>query len=117
MSTISSVSNYSSYTGYNTSSTTATQRQQQFQKQLLAKLDGSTGWTAEAQRLSRLVDAGRTGSILAFRMPGDRLEQLLQVGAAQGISASSRESYLRVAFHGWHSADDVERCAEWLLAS
>ena len=86
------------------------------QQLLLAKLDQSALWAVEAQRLSRLVVAARIGSILSFRAPADLIEPLLQQGAAQGISASSREGYLRVAFHGWHSTGDVERCAEWLLA-
>lgn len=87
------------------------------QRQLLAKLQPSPRWAAEAQRLSRLLEAGRIGSALSFRTPGDILEPLLQQGAAQGISASSREGYLRIAFHGWHATVDVERCAEWLLAA
>jgi len=84
------------------------------QRRLLAKLARFPWWAAEAERLSRLVDAGRVGPTLSFRIPGDLGERLLSQGAAQGISASTREGYLRIALHGWHAIEDVARCAEWL---
>lgn len=87
------------------------------QRQLLAKLAQSPWWAAEAERLSRLVDAGRVGPTLSFRMPDDLAERLLSQGAAKGISASTREGYLRIALHGWHAIEDVERCAAWLCSN
>lgn len=86
------------------------------QKALLTKLATSTTWMAEARRLDDLVQADRLGSILSFVPPAERFEHLLKEAEASGISTSIREGYLRVAFHGWHSSRDVERCAAWLMA-
>ena len=86
------------------------------QRALLAKLATSTEWEAEARRLDALIEAGRLGSILSFVPPAERFGRLLQQAEASGISTSIREGYLRIAFHGWHSGEDVERCAAWLLA-
>jgi hypothetical protein len=86
------------------------------QRALLTKLAMSAVWKDEAARLSDLLDAGRLGSILSFVPPADRFGRLLEDAEANGISTSIREGYLRVAFHGWHSGQDVERCAAWLMA-
>lgn len=87
------------------------------QRALLAKLASSAAWNDEAKRLDDLVQAGRLGSILSFVPPADRFDRLLKDAEANGISTSIREGYLRIAFHGWHSGQDVERCAAWLMAA
>jgi hypothetical protein len=38
----------------------------------------------------------------------------LRTGYREGIFASVREGYLRVAFHGFHTEGDVDRVATWL---
>lgn len=86
------------------------------QQALLARLRGATAWTTEAERLDALLQAGRLGSILSFVPPAERFDRLLKDAEARGISTSIREGYLRIAFHGWHSSEDVERCAAWLMA-
>ncbi|AIF48699.1 aminotransferase class V-fold PLP-dependent enzyme [Dyella japonica] len=86
------------------------------QRALLAALRKDARWSAEAERLRALVKAGRVGATLSFALPADRCARLLQAADAQGISASTREGYLRIAFHGWHGAGDVDRCAAWLLS-
>jgi cysteine desulfurase / selenocysteine lyase len=74
-------------------------------------------WRADVGRLHALLGGGRLGSILAFhhggRGPGS-LNRLLKAGYRQGVFASVREGYLRVAFHGFHTEADVDRVAEWL---
>ena len=89
------------------------------QKRLLDGLEGSS-WQAEVQRLRPLLQGGRLGSILAFHHGGrgpDHLDRLLRAGYRQGIFASVREGYLRVAFHGFHTEADVDRVAAWLRAA
>lgn len=87
------------------------------QTALLARLAESVAWAGEARRLDGLVRAGRAGSTLSFALPADRADRLWKSAEASGISTSVREGYLRVAFHGWHMGQDVERCAAWLLAA
>lgn len=87
------------------------------QQALLARLAAHPAWEGEARRLRGLLDAERLGSTLSFAVPEPRCENLLRAGAVQGISASSREGYLRVAFHGWHAMADVARCADWLASA
>jgi selenocysteine lyase/cysteine desulfurase len=84
---------------------------------LLAALAKDTSWSAEAARLDTLVRAGKLGSTLSFALPAEQAAYLLRTAEAQGISTSTREGYLRVAFHGWHGARDVDRCAAWLLSA
>lgn len=86
------------------------------QEALLERLAASEAWADEARRLGGLVRAGRMGSTLSFALPAERMECLWKAAEANGISVSVREGYLRVAFHGWHGRDDVERCSAWLLA-
>lgn len=86
------------------------------QRSLLATLAQSPAWAAEARRLDELVHAGRVGPTLSFAVPLERCERLLRAAETQGISASTREGYLRIALHGWHGASDIARCAEWLLS-
>ncbi len=83
---------------------------------LLEALAGSI-WHTETVRLQALLQSGRLGSILAFHHGGrgpDFLNRCLKVGYRQGVFASVREGYLRVAFHGFHTEGDVERVAAWL---
>lgn len=87
------------------------------QRGLLAMLAKDERWSAEVTRLGALVDAGRVGSTLSFAVPAEQSARLLLAAEAQGISTSTREGYLRIAFHGWHGSDDVERCAAWLLSA
>jgi len=64
-----------------------------------------------------LLAAGRLGSILAFHHGGrgpEGMERLLRSGYRQGMFASVREGYLRVAFHGFHTDQDVARVGAWL---
>jgi len=87
------------------------------QRALLDRLAASPIWAAEARRLGDLVRAGRVGSTLSFAPSGEHAERLLKAADAGGISTSLREGYLRIAFHGWHAGEDVERCAAWLLSA
>jgi selenocysteine lyase/cysteine desulfurase len=89
------------------------------QGRLLDALKNSS-WKAEVQRLRPLLLGGRLGSILAFHDGGagfDAMNRLLKEGYRQGIFASVREGYLRVAFHGFHTEADADRVAQWLRAS
>jgi cysteine desulfurase/selenocysteine lyase len=73
-------------------------------------------WAAEAARLSALRTSDRLGPVLAFQ-GGDRdLMALLQRGLRQGIYATVREGYLRIAFHGWHTEEDLGRLAGWMAS-
>jgi selenocysteine lyase/cysteine desulfurase len=86
------------------------------QDRLLLALQG-TPWIREVARLQGLQGAGRLGSILCFHHGGrgpEGLDRLLKAGYRQGILASVREGYLRVAFHGFHTEKDVDRVAAWL---
>lgn len=87
------------------------------QRALLAVLAKDARWSTEAGRLDALVRVGRAGSTLSFALPEEQSARLLQAAEAQRISTSTREGYLRVAFHGWHDSRDVERCAAWLLSA
>lgn len=87
------------------------------QRTLLARLSQDASWAAEAARLDAMVRANRLGCILSFALSAERCEQLLQTASRHDIHASTREGYLRIAFHGWHGMDDVERCAAWLLGA
>lgn len=86
------------------------------QRRTLEGLAGSL-WGEEARRLWALLDQGRLGPILAFHhraMGQEGLQAVLQRGFRQGIFASVREGYLRVAYHGWHTDADVARVTAWL---
>ena len=87
------------------------------QQALLARLAASEAWASEAERLGHLVRAGRVGSTLSFVPGPDRVDRLLKLAEVNRIGTSLREGFLRIAFHGWHSSQDVERCAAWLLAA
>ena len=87
------------------------------QEKLLVGLWELPAWRAEAQRSRGLFDEDRLGPILALHHQGlgaKGLNTVLQRGIKQGIYASVREGYLRIAFHGWHSDTDVDRILIWL---
>ncbi len=74
-------------------------------------------WRAEALRLEHLRVAGRLGPFLALHHRGEDdagLLELMRRGLRHGIFTSVREGYLRIAFHGWHTAADVERLLAWI---
>ena len=87
------------------------------QASLLEALRRRPVWAAEAERLSRLLAAGRLGPILSLHHQ-DRgqpfLHDFLKAGLKQGIHASVREGYLRIAFHGFHQEQELSRLLEWL---
>lgn len=86
------------------------------QGRLLSRLEGSA-WDGEAARLRALLEADRLGSILAFHHRGLSSETLLAAlhkGLRQGVYASVREGYLRVALHGFHTEADVDRVVAWM---
>ena len=86
------------------------------QHRLLSRLEGSS-WEEEARRLRALLEAGRLGSILAFHHHGrsaEDLQGLIHRGMRQGVFASVREGYLRVAFHGFHTEADADRVLAWM---
>lgn len=93
---------------------------QKLQKLLLEELGRRKKWAAEVERLGSLLEAERLGSILSFHQSGTTAKKALaarlKAGLEAGIHASVREGYLRVAFHGWHTEDDVARIADWLGA-
>ena len=89
------------------------------QRQLLAVLELRGIWLEEVRRLRALLEADRLGPFLAFHHGGrgpQVMQELLEQGARQGIYATVREGYLRIAFHGWHEEGDTGRIAEWLDA-
>lgn len=86
------------------------------QRALLALLVKHPDWTAEAQRLDALVQAGRVGSTLSFALSDERCAHLLREAERRGIHSSTREGYLRIAIHGWHASGDIDYCAQWLLS-
>lgn len=86
------------------------------QLRLLARLEGSA-WSEEAARLLALLDADRLGAILAFHHQGrdpESIQAALRKGMRQGLYASAREGYLRIAFHGFHTEADVDRVVAWM---
>ncbi|MCB1034452.1 MAG: aminotransferase class V-fold PLP-dependent enzyme [Acidobacteria bacterium] len=90
------------------------------QASLLAELAKLPEFCSEALRLSGLLQAGRLGPILGFHQGGRtprELQDLLQKGFDSGVFASVREGYLRLAFHGWHREEDLDRILSWLSAS
>ncbi len=86
-------------------------------RQLIDGLAKIGSWQAEARRLQGLCEAGRLGAIVALhhgRRRAEGLDRILRNGVERGIYATVREGYLRIAFHGWHSREDVDRLLEWL---
>jgi selenocysteine lyase/cysteine desulfurase len=92
----------------------------ELQRQLLGELAGTDTWGAEARRLEELRAVGRLGAILSLHHGGRGdawLEALRREGTSRGLYASVREGYLRIAFHGYHDGDDLDRVADWLAAA
>jgi selenocysteine lyase/cysteine desulfurase len=92
----------------------------ELQRRLIEALSRTDVWAAEAERLERLRAAGRIGAILSLHHRGRGeawLEELRKAGAGRGLYASVREGYLRIAFHGWHDEDDLQRVVEWLASA
>jgi len=68
------------------------------------------GGLSELHRLKDLVAAGRTGPILSIHHHGrgpDFPADLAALMQKSGIFVSTREGYLRIAFHAWHDEGDV----------
>ncbi len=87
------------------------------QERLLSGLADLPAWAEEAERLRGLWTEDRLGPILALYHGGrgpEALQGLLHEGYRQGLYASVREGYLRLAFHGWHGEADVDRVLTWL---
>ncbi len=87
------------------------------QTQLLDGLRRQPTWTTEADRQDALQRAGRLGPILSLHHEGRGeafLHAMHRTGLEQGIYASVREGYLRLALHGFHTSDDVNRLLAWL---
>lgn len=87
------------------------------QKSLLEALLKNPHWQPEAQRLLELQQQNRLGPTLCFHHSSlglAYLEQLLAQSSDYRITASLREGYLRLAWHGWHSEADVDRTLAWL---
>jgi selenocysteine lyase/cysteine desulfurase len=87
------------------------------QGRLLAGLRRGTTWPGEADRLEPLWATDRLGPFLSLHagpQAAGVLFDRLRIGADRNIHASVRESYLRVALHGWHDQDDIDRLLEWL---
>jgi cysteine desulfurase / selenocysteine lyase len=84
---------------------------------LLGALTEQPIWRRDARRLTALAADGRLGSIVSLHHDG-RGEAYLRtqcnVGHKQGVHASVREGFLRIALHGYHTNEDVERVAAWL---
>ena len=89
------------------------------QGRLIAGLGDMAGWRGEAERLYDLWQGGRLGSLLSIHH-GDRgpaaFQEILRDGLGRGIYASVREGFLRIALHGWHTAEDVDRLLGWLAS-
>lgn len=88
------------------------------QAMFLDQLADMPEWSEEGRRLRALLQAGRLGSILSIHHGGRgpaKMQELLQQGALQGVLVSLREGYLRIAFHGYHQEEDLERVLRWFL--
>lgn len=71
--------------------------------------DGNAG-RGELDRLDGLARAGRLGPIVAIHHMGKGqgfLDELASRLADNRIFVSTREGYLRLAFHGWHDENDI----------
>ena len=86
---------------------------------LLEALHQQPLWRPEAERLLALRRHDRLGAILSFHHSAvgmARLKHLMEEGARRQIRSSIREGYLRLAFHGWHSEQDLERVVDWMAS-
>jgi cysteine desulfurase / selenocysteine lyase len=85
---------------------------------LLKALQKHPIWQPEARRLLALLQSNQLGPTLCFHhsvLGLQQLEQLVSRSQEHRITTSLREGYLRIAFHGWHTVEDVERALKWLL--
>jgi len=86
-------------------------------QRLLDGLETLAAWRHQVPRLRALEHAGRIGSILALHHAGqgpEALDRLLQQAFRAGLYPSVREGYLRIAWHGYHRVEDVERVLRFL---
>lgn len=84
---------------------------------LIARLADLAPWRDEARRLEALHAARRLGAIVSLHHGGrgaETLDRLCSAATRVKIYPSVREGYLRIAFHGWHTEDDVDRVADFL---
>jgi selenocysteine lyase/cysteine desulfurase len=89
----------------------------ELQARLLERLSRHSVLALEASRLEALRRKGRLGPLLCLHHQGRGpkfLSDCLKNAQRRGIHATAREGYLRLALHGWHAEEDVERLAEWL---
>jgi selenocysteine lyase/cysteine desulfurase len=87
------------------------------QELFLGDLHEIPDWRQEARRLELLRRSRSLGPILSLHhggRGGEVLQELMEQGFERGIYSSVREGYLRIAFHGWHTSEDVERLLRWL---
>lgn len=90
---------------------------QTLQTNLLRALSELPEWKPEAERLQQLSDTHQLGPILSFHhhhLDFESVKTMLDRALVRGIYASEREGYLRIALHGWHEEEDVNRLAEWM---
>lgn len=87
------------------------------QEMFLERLSALPAWAAEARRLEALRETDRLGPFLSLhheqRGP-EGLKTLMKTGFGRGIYSTVREGYLRIALHGWHDEDDLDRLIAWL---
>ena len=83
------------------------------QYRLLDQLSANTTWSDEAHRLLSLLDQRRLGPIISV---AERAE-VVSKASQHGIHTTTREGYLRIALHGFHTENDVDRIAQWLTSS
>lgn len=90
---------------------------QSLQQNLLLAMHDLTEWKPEIARLKNLSDSNQLGPILSFHhhhLDFEAIKTMLDRGLVRGIYASEREGYLRIALHGWHEEEDINRLAEWM---
>lgn len=88
--------------------------------QLLAGLAKLAPFQEEAARLAELRKGGRIGPLVCLHHSGrgkPALGKLWDAGRTRGILTSIREGYLRIALHGFHLEEDVERVLAWLRST
>jgi cysteine desulfurase / selenocysteine lyase len=96
---------------------TITAHADRLQAELLGRLRGIPAWSPEADRLEMLRNAGRLGPLLCLyhqNKDAEFLHQCLKKAQGGGIHATAREGYLRIALHGWHTSQDLDRIEGWL---
>ena len=92
----------------------------QTQALLLEGLSHTPIWQREADRLEELRRTGRLGSIMSLHCAGQGeafLKAQQHAGEAARIFTTVREGYLRIALHGYHREQDLERLVHWMRAA